>query len=202
MGMDSTVRVPMTEAEKAERGERLARLLKEREAMVDAEKTRRDEAKDGIESMDAIIADVATDLREGRKEKRQGDLFVDETPAKDKAAEILTKVAEAAGDVPVRWRPRHRRRGDPARAPRGPAGCGVPLLARLLRARLVPRLDVLPLLGPRLPLQPARRRSPHPRGRRRPEATPGHPRVQRPHRPGRRRVPGGRVRPPRGRHGP
>src|SRR6185503_1300429 len=96
--MDEMVRVPLTEAEKAERGERLARLLKEREALLEAEKKRREDSKDSVESLDAIILDVATDLREGRRDKAQRDLFVDEVPAppKDQAAQLLTTVHEEA----------------------------------------------------------------------------------------------------------
>ena len=100
MAMDDTIRVELTEAEKAERGERLARLLKEREAMEQAESKRRASAKEDLEAHQVLIDECATELREGRTEKRQGDLFHEEKPTPAEAPQLLTDIASRAAAAP------------------------------------------------------------------------------------------------------
>jgi hypothetical protein len=67
--MDDTVRVEMTEAEKAAAGEQLARMMAQRDALADQRKKAMDEAAKDIETLEAAIDALAEDLREGRKEK-------------------------------------------------------------------------------------------------------------------------------------
>lgn len=98
--MDETIRVEMTQAEKADAGERLARMMAERQALVDAKKKAAKEADEDIEELDTQILDVATDLREGRKEKRQGDLFHEEKPAPAEVGPMLGEIAARAEALP------------------------------------------------------------------------------------------------------
>lgn len=93
MSMDDAVRIPLTDAEKAEYGERLARMLAERKALVDQRKQAMDEAQEDIDTLQAEIDLVAEDLREGRTEKRQGDLFHEEKLPPAQASQALGKIA-------------------------------------------------------------------------------------------------------------
>lgn len=96
--MDEVVRIPLTLEEKAEYGERLSRMLAERKALVDQRKQAMEEAQADIDTLQAQIDVLAEDLREGRRETRQGDLFVEDLFVDGKlppnqAARTLAKVA-------------------------------------------------------------------------------------------------------------
>lgn len=99
--MDDTLRIEMTTQEKADAGQQLAVWIAERDALKEQRSKAMSDAAEDIETLEASINELATDLREGRKEKRQADLFHDEKPSPAEVPGLLAAVAVAAGDVPA-----------------------------------------------------------------------------------------------------
>lgn len=91
--MDDTVRIPLTTEEKADAGERIGHLIAQRDAMEASRKKAMEDAKADIDTIQGQIDELAQDLREGRTEKRQGDLFHAENLPPAQATAALGKIA-------------------------------------------------------------------------------------------------------------
>jgi hypothetical protein len=92
MDAESTVRVPLTLEERAERADEMARLIARIEGVEDEAKERAAEYREEIKGLEAELRSLAASVREGAEERRQMDL----TFPQEEAAKALHDVGAAA----------------------------------------------------------------------------------------------------------
>lgn len=93
--MDTPVRVKLTDEELVEKGLRLANRIAERDALVQQKKDHAKSDQALIDEVDETISALAQELRDREEDRRQGDLFADQTALHDVAA----RAGEALGNA-------------------------------------------------------------------------------------------------------
>lgn len=94
--MEREVPVNLRDQELLERGQHLAEMVAERTSLVEAKKAENKRRQDDIDKLDEEIAQVAAALLNGHENRKQGDLFFDQTLPKDQAAKRLAEIARMA----------------------------------------------------------------------------------------------------------
>jgi hypothetical protein len=85
--------VTFAERELADKGQELARMVLRRTGLVDAKKAENSKRQAEIDELDEEIAEFAQSISDGFENRKQGDLFHDQTLPKDEAAKKLIKIA-------------------------------------------------------------------------------------------------------------
>ncbi len=92
MSSETTIRVPLTVEDRAERADIMAGLVAQIEAVKEQAKEQAKEFREDIEALEVRLAEIARVLREGEEERRQMDLKF----SPDQAAATLAAVGAAA----------------------------------------------------------------------------------------------------------
>jgi hypothetical protein len=98
--MDQERPITLREQELLDRGRHLAQKLAQRDQMVKDAKDEAKRAREEIEELDDEISEIAAQLRNGFENRKQGDLFIDQTLPKDEAAKKLIEIAARAAKHP------------------------------------------------------------------------------------------------------
>src|SRR3954468_15245054 len=88
--------ITLREQELLERGQQLAQKLAVRDGLVTAKKVDQKRRQDEIDELDAEISKVASVIRDGFENRKQGDLFIDQALPKDQAASTIAEIAKRA----------------------------------------------------------------------------------------------------------
>jgi hypothetical protein len=94
--MDQERPITLREEELLKRGQHLAQQLAVRDGLVEEKKAEAKKRQEEIDELDAEISKIASQIRDGFENRRQGDLFIDQALPKDKAAATLIDIAKRA----------------------------------------------------------------------------------------------------------